>query len=229
MQRRHRSVISRTVLTLSVLTGWVLAGISVTADDWPQWRGEDRLGVWNETGIVEGFPDNGLKVTWRTPLRSGYSGPAVADGRVFVTDWQEDPESRTMDGTERLLALDEETGEVLWIRAWPTTYRMLMVSYAIGPRATPTVDGDRVYVVGATGMLLCLEVTTGEVVWQRSYIDDYDTSVPTWGITSSPLVDDDLLITVVGGEPDALVVAFDKYTGVERWRAVEGKWDTVSR
>ena len=127
------------------------------ANDWTQWRGEDRRGEWTETGIVEALPDE-LKVAWRVPINSGYSGAAVADGRVFITDWSEDPESRTMDGTERALALDEETGEVLWVQEWPTTYRMLMFSYAIGPRATPTVDGDRVYVVGAAGDLYCLDV-----------------------------------------------------------------------
>ena len=109
-----------------------------------------------------------------------------------------------MDGTERVLALDEQTGEVLWTHEWPTSYRMLMASYAVGPRATPTVDGDRVYVVGATGVLSCLDVETGELLWRKRYIEDYDTSVPTWGITSAPLVDGDRLITVVGGEPDAL-------------------------
>ena len=197
-----------------VLTAWV------SAEDWPQWRGQDRLAVWGETGIVEKLPEE-LKVTWRAPVRSGFAGPAVADGRVFITDWQQDSESRSMDGTERVIALNEETGEVLWTHEWPTTYRMLMASYAVGPRATPTVDDDRVYVVGATGMLFCLNVETGEVVWSTSYIEDYDTSVPTGGIASAPLVDGNRLITVVGGEPDALVVAFDKYTGEEIWRAVD--------
>ena len=202
----------------------VLAGLLVTdairAEDWAQWRGADRVAVWDETGIVETLPSE-LKLSWRTPIRSGFSGPAVADGRVFITDWQEDPDSRTMDGAERVLALDEETGEVLWTHEWATTYRMLMVSYAVGPRATPTVDDDRVYVVGATGVLSCLEVATGRVVWTKRFMEDYDTSVPTWGIASAPLVDGDRLIAVVGGEPDALVVAFDKYTGAEIWRAVE--------
>ena len=201
------------------MAGFVLTA-SVGAEDWPQWRGVNRLAVWDETDIVEKLPEE-LKVTWRVPVRSGFAGPAVADGRVFVTDWQQDPESRSMDGTERVIALNEETGEVLWAHEWPTTYRMLMASYAVGPRATPTVDDDRVYVVGATGMLFCLDVETGEVVWRTSYIEDYDTSVPTWGITSAPLVDGNRLITVVGGEPDALVVAFDKYTGEEIWRAVD--------
>ena len=193
---------------------------ALSADDWPQWRGADRLAVWHETGIVEDLPDE-LKVVWRTPVRSGYSGPAVAGGRVFVTDWREDPESRTLDGVERMIALDEATGEVLWTHEWPTSYRMLSVSYAVGPRSTPTVDGDRVYVVGATGRLFCFDVETGEVRWQKDYVAEYGTSVPVWGIVSAPLVDGDRLLTVVGGEPDALVVAFDKHTGDELWRAIE--------
>ena len=191
-----------------------------SAEDWTQWRGVDRLAVWHEMGIVRDLPDQ-LKMSWRTPVRSGYAGPAVAGGRVFVTDWIEDSDSRTIDGTERVLALDEQTGEVLWTHEWHTSYRMMMTSYAIGPRATPTVDEYRVYVVGATGRLFCLDVETGRVVWEKDFVADYDTSVPTWGITSAPLIDGDRLIAVVGGEPDALVVAFDKRTGTEVWRAVE--------
>ena len=168
---------------------------------------------------METLPDE-LKVTWRTPLGGGYSGPAVSDGRIFVADWFEDPESRTVDGTERALALDELTGEILWTHEWQTTYRMLVYSYAVGPRATPTVDGDRVYVLGATGRLFCFDVETGEVRWEKDYVADYDTSVPVYGVASAPLVDGDRLIALVGGEPDALVVAFDKHTGEELWRSL---------
>ncbi len=193
----------------------------VDAEDWPEWRGPNRLGIWHEDGIIDRFPESGLKVSWRAPVGSGYAGPAVANGRVFLLDWMEDPQSRTLDGTERVMALDEQTGAVLWTHEWHTSYRMLMVTYAIGPRATPTVDGDRVYVVGATGRLWCLDVATGAVIWQTDYVEEYDTSVPTWGITSAPLVDGNRLIAIVGGEPDALVVAFDKHTGEEIWRAVE--------
>ena len=215
-RERRRSV--RALLVLGLLS---VAAAPVVADDWAQWRGPDRLAVWQEDGIIETFPEEGLEVKWRTPLRSGFAGPAVAGGRVFVLDWLEDPQSRTLDGTERLVALDEETGDVLWTHEWTTTYRMLMASYAVGPRATPTVDGDRVYAVGATGRLFCFDAASGDVLWSKDYIADYDTSVPTWGIASAPLVDGDKLIAVVGGEPDALVVAFDKRTGEELWRAVE--------
>ena len=213
-------------LVLHALSPVLMAGlglslsIPVSANDWPEWRGERRDAVWTETGIVETLPTE-LNVKWRLPINSGYSGPVVADGRVFITDWVEDPESRTMDGTERALAIDEQTGEVLWTREWPTTYRMLMISYAIGPRATPTVDGDRVYVVGAAGDLYCLNVETGAVLWEKHYIADYDSFIPTWGVASSPIVDGDRVITVVGGEPGGLVMAWDKHTGEEVWRALD--------
>ena len=127
--------------------------ICTMGQDWSQWRGVERQGIWHEDGIIDQFPDDGLKVKWRVPIGSGYAGPAVANGRVFVLDWTEDASSRTLDGTERLLVLDEETGGELWTAEWQTSYRALMGSYAIGPRATPTVDGDSVFVVGATGRL----------------------------------------------------------------------------
>ena len=190
------------------------------ADDWPEWRGEGRLGVWTESGIVERFPDDGLRVVWRAPIRGGYAGPAVAGGRVFVLDYQETPGTRTMDGTERLVALNEQTGEVLWTHEWPTTYRNMLGSFATGPRATPTVAGNQVYVIGAGGMLRCLDTATGAVVWQIDTVADYDTTVPVYGISNAPLVDGPRLIALVGGEPDALVVAFDTMTGDEIWRAL---------
>ena len=213
---RRRVLVS---LILSAVLGW--SANPVDAENWPEWRGANRLGIWHETGIIDRFPEGGLKVSWRAPVGSGYAGPAVADGRVFLLDWREDPESRTLDGTEHAVALDEQTGETLWTHEWQTSYRMIQATYAIGPRATPTVDGDRVYVVGSTGRLWCLDVETGDVVWQTDYVEEYGTSVPTWGITSAPLVDDNRLIAIVGGKPDALVVAFDKFTGEELWRAVE--------
>ena len=185
---RNMSPVCNVLSLVGAMVIAVGAVVGVSAEDWPQWRGADRLAVWNETGIVEELPEE-LRVAWRTPIRSGYSGPAVADGRIFITDWMEDPESRTLDGTERALALDEQTGEVLWTHVWRTSYRMLSVAYAVGPRATPTVDGDRVYVVGGTGRLFCFDVETGRVLWEKDYVAEYDTSVPVWGIVSAPLVD----------------------------------------
>ena len=138
-----------------------LGAAAIQADDWPEFRGRGRLGVWNETGILEVFPDDGLAVRWRTPIHHGFSGPAVADGRVFVTDFER---ARGLDGTERILCLDEATGEILWTHSWEVSYAG--VSWDEGPRATPTVDGDQVYAVGASGILTALKVDTGEVLWQ---------------------------------------------------------------
>ena len=83
----------------------LVAGLQ--AEDWPQWRGTDRSAVWTDVGVVDRFPNTGLTVTWRTPVRGGFAGPAVAGGRVFVLDYEEPPGRRTMDGTARLLALAE--------------------------------------------------------------------------------------------------------------------------
>lgn len=137
------------------------------------------MGVWNETGILESFPKDGLAIRWRTAIKAGYAGPAVAGGRVFVTDFS--PVQNTK-GTERIVCLDEKTGKILWTREWDADYIGLMQTYAVGPRATPTVDGERVYVQGAKGMLQCLNVKTGDVIWKKDYVKDYETQVPVWGM-----------------------------------------------
>jgi outer membrane protein assembly factor BamB len=193
------------------------AAVALGADDWPEWRGKGRLGVWHESGLVERFPAGGPPATWRTAIHAGYAGPAVAGGRVFVTDSRRTKGNQAI---ERAIALDEQTGAVLWIREWATDYSGLQLVYAIGPRATPTVDGDRVYVVGAMGNLLTLDVANGEIVWQKDYVQDFNASIPSWGIAGAPLVDGDRLIALVGGEPDAKLVAFDKRSGKEVWRAL---------
>ncbi len=224
--RYHCATVDRRQLITCISLGVVIAacGLMTTelrAEDWPQWRGAGRDGVWADTGVVEQFPDTGLKVTWRVPVRGGFAGPTVAGGRVFVLDYEETPGSRTMDGTERLVALDEETGEVQWTQTWPATYRNIHRKFANGPRAPPTVDGSRVYVLGAAGMLSCLDAETGDVVWQVNTDDEYAATVPVYGVSHAPVVEGDLLIAVVGGEPDAKIVGFDKATGEERWRALE--------
>ena len=219
MQVNHGNVTVGDLLIPLILC-LVLFSAVLHADDWPQWRGIDRLGVWAEDDIIERFPADGLKVKWRVPISGGFSGPVVADGRVFVTDFALLSETRVMDGTERILALDEHTGELLWTHDWPAPYRNLMASYATGPRASPAVEGNRVYAVGAAGMILCLDAGTGEVLWQIDATAKYGTTVPVWGVSGSPLVDGDRVIYIVGGEPDALVMAFDKMTGEEVWRSL---------
>ena len=192
------------------------------AEDWPEWRGAGRAAVWNETGLLDRFPDNGLNVAWRVPVHAGYSGPAVARGRVYLTDGRRMTGNRMI---ERVLALDEVTGAMLWSREWEANYSGLEITFARGPRATPTVDGNRVYVLGAMGNLLALDVEDGRVVWQKNFVDDFNATIPSWGATAAPLVDGERIITLVGGEPDAKVVAFNKHTGAEVWRALSSDWE----
>jgi len=198
------------------LTLLALAGCSAAAfaEDWPQWLGPQRDGVWRETGILQKFPAGGPKVLWRTPLGGGYAGPAVAAGRVYVMDRQHDA------GTERVLCLDEKTGKELWKHEYACSYAGL--AYPAGPRCTPTVVGDKVYALGAMGRLMCLDAQTGKVLWEHELTRKYQVKgkdFPRWGYSAHPLVDGDKLYCLAGGQ-GSIAVAFDRNTGKELWRAL---------
>jgi len=206
----------------AMLVVLLLASPLAWADEWPQWMGPRRDNVWREEGILETFPAGGPKVLWRAEVRGGYAGPAVAGGRVFVTDFVPEADlpgdnfdRKTARGTERVLAFDLATGKPLWRHDYPVTYT---ISYPAGPRCTPTVDGDRVYTLGAEGDLLCLDAADGRVVWEKDLKKDYDTKAALWGWAGHPLVDGKRLI-VVAGTAKAHVVALDTATGKELWRA----------
>jgi outer membrane protein assembly factor BamB len=203
----------------------LLAGAAPFADDWPEFRGAGRRGVWTETGIVERFPESGLKVLWRAPVKAGYSGPVVANGRVFITDFV--PTDTTgMRGSERLLCLDEKTGKLLWKQEWDVSYGKF--AFTNGPHATPTVDGDRVYALGTGGSLLALNANTGQILWRKDYVNDFRADFATYGFSSSPIVDGDRLIALLSHTPDAKVIAFDKMTGKEIWRALKSEGEIGS-
>jgi outer membrane protein assembly factor BamB len=214
----------RLCLTFAVLIGAAAA----SADDWPQWQGPQADSVWREKGILETFPAGGPPVRWRVPVGAGYSSPAIADGRVFLTDR---PNSETrgnpgkaleraaLSGRERILCLNEADGRILWQYAYDCPYN---ISYPSGPRASPAVAGNRVYTLGAEGDLHCLDVKTGRVIWHRSFKRDYGVETQTWGFASPPLVDDERVYCLVGGEGHT-VVAFDRETGREVWRALNAR------
>lgn len=193
-----------------------LSPASASADDWPQWGGPERDLVWREDGIAEQLPpvDAGgyLPRVWSVPIGPGYSGPAVADGHVYAMDRDADA------GIERVYCFDAESGDRVWMFPYPAEYT---ISYPLGPRATPTVDDGRVYTLGAMGDLFCFDAISGDVIWKKSCTEDFDTQLPIWGMAAAPLVDGDQLIVLVGGQPNALIVSFDKRTGRELWRALE--------
>ena len=200
----------------------------VRADDWPQWLGPQRDSVWRETGIVQKFPDNGPPVLWRVPVGGGYAGPAVAGGRVYLLDRKlaknannpADPFQRSIiNGTERVLCLDEASGKILWQHEYDCPYT---VSYPAGPRATPLVSEGKVYTLGAEGNLFCLDTKDGKVIWSHEFKKDYNIPTPMWGFAGHPLLDGDRLICLAGGS-NSTVVAFNKDTGKEIWRALTAK------
>lgn len=195
------------------------------ADDWPQWLGPRRDSVWRETGVLEQFPAAGPSVLWRAPVGPGYSGPVVAKGRVYVTDRQlasdvtkpADPFQRgSLGGVERVLCMNEADGKLLWHYEYDCAYT---VSYAAGPRVAPLVNGGRVYSLGAEGNLLCLDARDGRPIWSKDLKADYHVKAPLWGFAAHPLLLENRLFCLVGGD-GSTVVALDKDTGKELWRAL---------
>lgn len=216
---------TRTHLFAAIL--FCTQSLSCLAADWPQWMGEKRDGIWRETGIVEKFPEGGPAIKWRVPIHGGYAGPAVANGRVFVTDFiaeggipKPNPNVRSeVKGTERVLCLRAADGKELWKHEYDCAYNF---AYAYGPRCTPTVDGGKVYTLGAEGNLLCLDAENGKVLWSHDLKADYKVETPQWGFAGHPLVDGDKLICLVGGE-GSVAVAFNKNTGKEIWKGISDK------
>jgi len=202
---KTRALLLTTCLILSVQN-------VLSADEWPQWRGPMRDGVWRETGIIEKFDGPQIKHRWRAEIAGGYSGPTVAGGRVYVTDRVAEPES-----AERVLCFDWTDGSKLWEHAYPCNYGKL--SYACGPRASVTIDDGRAYSLGSMGHFLCLDAATGEVLWKKDP-DEFKVRVPIWGVAAAPLIEGDLVIVQIGGE-NACVVALDKRTGSRRWAALD--------
>jgi outer membrane protein assembly factor BamB len=195
----------------------VLALCSVVyGEDWPQWRGPNRDGVWSEDKVLDQFPAAGLPIRWRVEVGPGYTGPTVAAGRVFVMDRRTTPIQ-----VERVLCLDAATGKSLWRHEYPCDYQK--VQYTAGPRACVTVDRDRAYSLGTMGHLFCLKTSDGRVVWQKDLQAQYQVAMPIWGIAASPLIEGDLVIVQAGGRPGACLIAFDKRSGQERWKSLDDR------
>lgn len=182
--------------------------------------------VWQETGLIESFPKAGPPALWRQKIGSGYSGPAVIGNKLYLMDRLADVDKEIavenniraageLPGKERVLCLDTETGKTLWSHPYDCNYS---IAYPTGPRCTPTIDGNRVYTLGAMGDLICFERHTGKVIWKDRLTESFATKPPLWGFASHPLVDGPRLIVPVGGAGSA-VVAFDKQTGKLLWKS----------
>ena len=200
--KQKKSIIICIVLIFSVL--------KILAQDWPDWRGENRDGVWNESGIVEKFNSKALIPKWSVTIGAGYSGPTVSNGRIYLMDRLEQPEP-----DEGVLCFDEKKGEKLWEYRYDCVYEG--IGYPAGPRASVVIHESKAYSLGAMGHLHCFDAITGEIVWKKDLNQEYKIDMPIWGIASTPLVIDEKIIVHVSGSDNACVIAFNKNTGKELW------------
>lgn len=188
------------------------------AEDWPQWRGPNRDAVWSETGICQTFPSNGLQIRWRAPVGFGYSSPVVAARHVYVTDSQLDkpPKAR-----ERILCFAEESGKSLWSYSREVTFPdwAFTPGQEKGPNATPLVRDGKVYSLASFGNVFCVGARDGTLLWQKDLAKEYPASELM--ASASPLIEGDLLIFLIGAKPDACVIALDKNSGKEVWKALD--------
>ena len=174
--------------------------------DWPQWLGLDRTGVSSETGLSTTWAADGPPVVWERELGEGFSGISVADGRVYTMF--SDRES------EFAICLDEATGAEIW--RVKTGGKFHERQGGNGPRSQPTVDGDQVFVLGATGVLYALNASDGKKLWQVDLRDELGSRIPRFGFSASPLVENDLLLLETGARRGTFL-ALDKATGVVKW------------
>lgn len=177
-------------------------------DDWPQFRGSDRDGMSTETELLNAWPETGPKEVWRQPLGEGYSAVSVVGDRIY-TMYATDIEGTS---TEVAACMDTATGSTIWQTPLCERYD---TEFGNGPRSTPTVDGNMVYVFSSRGDLAGLKVDDGSVVWKLNAPEQFGSKIPGWGYSGSPLVDGDQVVIEVGGEKNTISV--DKQTGEVAW------------
>lgn len=200
----------RTLSAVSLVATLLAAGAGAGEDGWFQFRGPNRDGISGETGIVRSWSEAGPKELWRVPIGDGFAALSIVDGSLYTMDAD--------DENEYAISFDTETGKERWRVAVGALFEN---DYGDGPRSTPTIDGDRVYVLGSRGRLSALEATTGETIWSVEASEAFGSKLPVWAFTSAPIVEGDLLIAEVGGTGARAVAAFGKQDGEVRWTAVE--------
>lgn len=185
-----------------------LAGAAQAEGPWPQWRGPNRDDISTETGLIQDIPTGGPPRLWLFEnCGTGYSGPAIVGDKLYILGGR--------DGSDHLLCLDVASGKELW--ASEPLGPMLTNDWGDGPRSTPTVDGDQIYVMASEGNLVCLNRADGKILWTKA-MQDLGGEIPAWGYSESPLVMDGKIFCTPGGERGA-IAALDKTTGELLWQS----------
>ena len=205
MKRLGRWMVPATVVCAMLASGVALA------EDWPQFRGRNQDGISGETGLLDSWPQAGPPEVWRVKLGEGYSAIAVVGDRLYTMFAQ---------GKDEFAAsFDTATGKERWRVRVDSTWQD---GQGNGPRSTPTVDGNVVYVVSGGGKFYALSTRDGKEIWHRDLRKDYSATIPRWGFSASAVIDGDHVLLEVGGSGN-LMMAFDKKTGEKVWGTASDK------
>jgi outer membrane protein assembly factor BamB len=186
---------------------------------WTNFRGPKRDGNYEATPVLTNWPANGLTALWKQPVGLGYASFSIADGRAYTIEQRR--------GQEVVAAYDVATGRELWTQKWNAEYSP-GDDTGDGPRATPTWDQGRLYALGGTGELRCLDANTGAVIWGKNILSDNQAPNLQWGVAGSPLIVDDKVIVLPGGANNKSVVAYNKMTGAPVWKSLNDSQAYVS-
>ncbi len=187
-------------------------GLRTSASDWPQFLGPTRNGVYSGTNLAESWPKEGPQILWQKKVGQGFSGPVVANGKLILF--------HRLDNREVVECLDAFTGKQLWAHDYPTAYRDDF-GFDEGPRATPAIAEGHVYTVGAEGMLYCLDLDTGKILWNVNAKAQFQAPKEFFGIACSPLVEGKAVLLNIGGAKGAGIVALETTTGKVLWQATD--------
>lgn len=210
--------LSITRLIASALGIWFCSG--TLADDWPRFLGPRGDNTSAETNLLNRWPASGPPTRWTKTVGTGYSAPSVRGDRLVLHHRSGDDEI--------VEAMEAASGKTAWRYSYPSRFRDPF-GYNNGPRCTPLLTSNRCYTFGAEGKLLCLDLTDGHVVWQRDTAKDWNVPEAFFGVGSTPLLEDNKLIVMVGGQPDAGIVALDASNGKTLWESVgRATWNGVT-
>jgi outer membrane protein assembly factor BamB len=184
---------------------------------WTNFRGPKRDARYEEATISTNWPANGLPVLWKQPVGVGYASFVIADGKAYTIEQRR--------SQEVVAAYDMNNGRELWTQKWNAEYTD---STGDGPRATPTWDAGRLYALGATGEMRCLDANSGSVIWGKNILTDNQAKNLPWAMAASPLIVDDKVIVLPGGTSGKSVVAYNKNNGAPVWRVLNDTQAYVS-
>ena len=212
--KRLACLAATVILSLSALPSFAADDV---AEDWPRFLGPRANGTSLETGLLNSLPKDGPKTIWSKKIGTGYSAPSIRGDKLVL--------HHRIGQEEIVECLDTKTAGPIWRYAYPCSYRD-PYGYNNGPRCTPLLTTNRCYTFGVEGKLLCLDLTTGKKVWEHDTANEWQIPEAFFGVGSTPILEDNLLIVMVGGQPNSGVVAFEADTGKVAWESVGAKnWE----